>query len=83
MSKKIALYGAGLATTIGSLMLGATCFAAADQDVIDAATTTASTMKENLTGAIIPSLPYLIAAGILVLAIVVVWRLGKSFVRGR
>lgn len=79
MFKKFAIIGSSL----GALLIAPVAFAAADADVINAATTTATTMKENIVGAIIPSLPLVIAAGILILAVMVVWRLGKRFVGGR
>lgn len=70
-------------STLGTLIAPFVAFAAADQDVIDAATSTATTMKENLVDSISAALPIVIIAGVLVLAIFVVWRLGRRFVGGR
>jgi len=61
-------------------LLAVPCFAAADQTVLDAATTTAQTISDNLTAAVSGALPIVVVPGIFIVVIIVVWRLGRRFV---
>lgn len=57
--------------------------AAADQTVLDAASTTATTIKENVSGAITANIDVILITGVLILTIVVIWKFAKRFVSGR
>lgn len=83
MTDKIKKFGITISTILGSLVLGASAFAAADPEITNAASTTATTMKENVVSAVTTALPIVIVAGVLILSVLVVWRLGKRFVSGR
>ena len=57
--------------------------AAADQAVLDAASTTANALTENVMGALTANLPVIVTTGAAVLVIFFVWRLVKRFIGGR
>lgn len=81
---KIKMLGIGLGTTLGSLALGiSSTFAASDPDIINAATTTAETIRDNVIDSVIPALPYAVAAGVFFIVIFAVWRMTKRFASGR
>ena len=68
------------ASTLGSLM-GLQVFAAADEDVLGAGATMAQTIQDNVMGVLSANLPVIILAGVFILSVTVIWRMGKRFVR--
>lgn len=79
-ARLVALCGA----VVGGLsLLAGNAFAAADADVLTAASTTAVTIKDNVTGAISGNIATILIAGVLILVILLVWRFSKRFISGR
>jgi heme/copper-type cytochrome/quinol oxidase subunit 2 len=57
--------------------------AAADQDVLDVASTTANALKDNILGVLSANIGTILTVGISVLAIYFIWRFGKRMIGGR
>lgn len=54
-------------------------FGAVDADVTSMASSTVTALKENLMGVLTANLPAIIAVGVAILAITLIWRLVKRF----
>lgn len=78
MIKKVGLTVA----TVAGVLMAPLAFAAVDNDVSAAANTVATTLKDNTVGVIGDNVNIIILAGVLILAITVMWRLAKRFLRG-
>jgi hypothetical protein len=78
MIKKI-----GLAIVSLGALLPASAFAAADADVLNAASTTVNSLKENIVAIINNNISNLVVVGALTLAIFLSWRLIRRFAGGR
>ncbi len=57
--------------------------AAADADVVALATTTATTLKENILGALTGILPIALLVGVSIIAVYFAWNFVKRMARGR
>ena len=57
--------------------------AAADADVVALATTTATTLKENILGALTAILPIALLVGVSIIAVYFAWNFVKRMARGR
>lgn len=57
--------------------------AAADEDVLALATTTATTLKENILGALTGILPTALLVGVSIIAVYFAWNFVKRMARGR
>lgn len=66
-------------TAFALALMATPIFAAADQDVLDAASSTAATLKDNAMGAVTANLPVLIITGVLIVSVLIIWRLFKRF----
>jgi len=67
----------------GTLAFAGSTFAAVDATVASTTETLVDTMSENIMGVIDSNIGTMILAGVLILSILVIWRLGKRFVSGR
>jgi len=76
--KKYASVGVGL---MGSL-IGLSALAAADEELTNATTAVATSMKENVMASLIAALPVVIIPGLLIIGAFLIWKFGKKFVRG-
>jgi hypothetical protein len=65
---------------LGSL-ISTSVFAAADADVLAAGSSAATTIKENVMGVLTANIPVILIAGVFILSVMVIWRMGKRFVR--
>ena len=83
MNFKNKMFAIGSAVVGGLSLFASNVFAAADEDVLAAASTTALTIKENVVGAITENIATILVGGVLILVILVVWRFSKRFVSGR
>ena len=57
--------------------------AAADAEVVALATTTATTLKENILGALTGILPIALLVGVSIIAVYFAWNFVKRMARGR
>ena len=78
--KKILAFGS---TALCGLLMAPVAFAAADADITAAASSTATTIKENVMESITTVLPIVLIAGVTILVVNLVWRFSKRFVSGR
>lgn len=80
MSKKIVAIGAGLAS-VGAMFVPFFAHAAADATIVNAATDTATALKENAVGSLVAALPIIVLIGALVLGIRITWRFARGMAR--
>jgi len=78
---KVLAYGSALGTAL--LVAPLMTLAAADTDVVGAATSTANVMSENVKAAVLATLPIVVPVGVLILVIFLAWRFGKRFLGSR
>lgn len=75
MFKKIA----GLSLALCGALYSSVALAAADPDVTDAATSIASTTKENIMSVITTNAPTVVLVGVAIFGIFLVWKMLKRF----
>jgi len=66
-------------SAVGAMALPLITHAEADQVVVNAATSTAQTLVDNVTGAVVAILPTAALLGSLIIGVFVVWRIVKRF----
>ena len=71
------------ASVVSGLFFSLAAKAAADPEITNIATNTATTVAENAKASISAVTPILVAVGALILIIFVAWRLSKRFIGGR
>jgi len=70
----------GILLSVGSFAVGASAFAAADSDVLTAASTTITTLKDNILGVITANIGLIAICAAALVAILVVYRLLRRMV---
>lgn len=80
MFKKIAYFAGAAVTAVGTLALGPFAHAAADSDVLTAASTTVSTLKDNIIGVITANIGTIAIVAAAIVGIMVVYRLLRRMV---
>jgi len=60
-----------------------TAYGAVDADIASSTATLATTIKDNVVGAVTANMSTIVIAGVLILSILIIWRLAKRFVSGR